>query len=146
MAFKGTPTLGGNNYAEEKLALDRVDQAFVALRAERIKGAEGQRAKLKDLEAAFKASQDGAGKFVVKNEFGDAIERAGGRGLNASTSWDWTRYFFSLPSNSAELWFFWNPGGSCTPFSANSTRSAMWLWKSGACGPRAARRAGSSRS
>lgn len=106
MAFKGTPTLGGNNYAEEKLALDRVDQAFVALRAERIKEQKADPAKLKDLEAAFKAAQDGAGKFVVKNEFGDAIERAGGRGLNASTSWDWTRYFFSLPSNSAELWFF----------------------------------------
>src|SRR5438045_6390222 len=35
MAFKGSPTLGGNNYAEEKLSLDRVDQAFYALRDER---------------------------------------------------------------------------------------------------------------
>jgi predicted Zn-dependent peptidase len=31
MAFKGTPTLGGKDYAEERLALDRVDQAFFAL-------------------------------------------------------------------------------------------------------------------
>jgi predicted Zn-dependent peptidase len=43
---------------------------------------------------------------VVPNEFGEAIERAGGRGLNASTSPDLTQYFFSLPSNAAELWFY----------------------------------------
>ena len=106
MAFKGTPTLGGKNYAEEKLAIDRVDQAFYALRDERRKGMKSDPAKIKELEASFKAAQDGAGKFVVSNEFGDVIERAGGRSLNAGTSWDWTRYFFSLPSNSAELWFF----------------------------------------
>ena len=106
MAFKGTPTLGGKNNAEERLALDRVDQAFYALRDERRKGSKADPQKLKQLAADFTAAQDGAGKFVVKEEFSDAIERNGGRGLNASTSWDWTRYYFSLPSNSAELWFF----------------------------------------
>ena len=106
MAFKGTPTLGGKNYAEEKLALDRVDQAFLALRDERNKGARADPQKLKELETAFKAAQDGAGQFVVKNEYADAIDRAGGRNLNAATGQDFTRYFFSLPSNSSELWFF----------------------------------------
>jgi predicted Zn-dependent peptidase len=106
MAFKGTPAIGSNNYAEERLALDHVDQAFNALRAEKSKGAKADPQKVKELEAAFKAAQDGAGKFVVKNEFGDIIERAGGRGLNANTSWDATHYYFSLPSNSAELWFY----------------------------------------
>jgi predicted Zn-dependent peptidase len=43
---------------------------------------------------------------VVPNEFPEIIERSGGRGLNASTSYDKTDYFFSLPSNSAELWFY----------------------------------------
>ena len=106
MAFKGSPTLGGRNYEEERNALDRVDQAFLALRDERRKGAKADAQKLKDLDAAFQAAQDGAGKFVVKNEYGEAIERAGGRDLDAGTEWDNTRYFFSLPSNSAELWFF----------------------------------------
>ena len=106
MAFKGSPALGGRNYEEERHALDRVDQAFLALRDERRKGAKADAQKLKDLEAAFQAAQEGAGKFVVKNEYGEAIERAGGRDLNAGTAWDWTRYFFSLPSNSAELWFY----------------------------------------
>lgn len=106
MAFKGSPTLGGNDYAEERLSLDRVDQAFYALRDERRKGNKADAEKLKKLEADFQAAQDGASKFVVKGEFGDAIDNAGGRDLNASTAQDSTRYFFSLPSNSAELWFF----------------------------------------
>jgi len=106
IAFKGSPAIGGKNYEEERLALDRVDQAFFALRDERRLGAKADPKKVKDLEAAFQAAQEGAGKFVVKNEYGDAIERTGGRDLNAGTGWDNTRYFFSLPSNSAELWFF----------------------------------------
>lgn len=106
MAFKGTPTIGTTNYAEEKLSLDRVDQAFLALRAERDKGAKADKAKLEQLQKDFDAAQAGAGKFVVTNEFGRVIEQAGGRGLNASTAHDRTDYFFSLPSNEAELWFY----------------------------------------
>ncbi|MFN7919169.1 MAG: pitrilysin family protein [Bryobacteraceae bacterium] len=106
MAFKGTQHIGTKNYAEEKNALDRVDQAFQALRAEKTKPGGGDKAKLEALKKDFDAAQEGAGKFVVPNEFGQAIDQAGGRGLNASTSYDKTDYFFSLPSNSAELWFY----------------------------------------
>jgi predicted Zn-dependent peptidase len=106
MAFKGSPNIGTKNYAEEKRALDRVDQAFRALQAEKGKGDEADKEKLKQLESDFKAAQEGAGKFVVKDEFGDTITRAGGRGLDASTAWDWTIYYFALPSNSMELWFY----------------------------------------
>ena len=101
------PTVvGTTNYAEEKLALDHVDQTFLALRAERDKGRNADPAKLKQLEADFKAAQEAAGKFVVSNEFGKAIDAAGGRGMNAGTSEDATQYFYSLPSNSIELWFY----------------------------------------
>ncbi|MCS6952577.1 MAG: pitrilysin family protein [Bryobacterales bacterium] len=106
MAFKGTDTIGTNNYAEERLSLERVDQAFAALQAERRKGAGADPQKLKQLEAEFQAAQERAGKFVVPNEFAEAITREGGRGLNASTSWDWTTYYYSLPSNAIELWFY----------------------------------------
>jgi len=106
MAFKGTRTIGTKDYAKEKVALEQVDQAFASLDAERLKGGKADPQKVKALETAFKAAQEAAGKFVEKNEFGEAIERAGGRGLNATTAWDSTRYFFSLPSNEAELWFY----------------------------------------
>ncbi|HEX8986196.1 MAG TPA: pitrilysin family protein [Bryobacteraceae bacterium] len=106
LAFKGSRTLGTKNWAEERLALARVDEAFAALQAERQKGREADAEKIKKLDAAFQAAQEAAGKFVVTNEFGEAIERAGGQGLNASTAEDRTNYFFSLPSNAAELWFY----------------------------------------
>jgi predicted Zn-dependent peptidase len=105
MAFKGSRTLGTNNYAEERPALDRVDKAFHALQEERRKGPKADQEKIKKLVEEFKTAQESAGKYVVKNEFGDAIERAGGRDLNATTAVDRTNYFFSLPSNEIELWF-----------------------------------------
>jgi predicted Zn-dependent peptidase len=106
MAFKGSRNIGTKNYPKERLALAKVDKAFAALKLEREKGTKADPEKLKTLEAAFKQAQEEAGKFVENNEFGQAIERAGGRGLNASTAWDATKYYFSLPSNEIELWFY----------------------------------------
>src|SRR3954468_6410528 len=106
MAFKGTTTIGTKNFNEEKNSLERVDATFKALQKERDKGRKADPEAIKKLEGEFKAAQDTAGQFVVSNEFGSAIEQAGGRGLNASTASDRTDYYFSLPSNSAELWFF----------------------------------------
>jgi len=106
MAFKGSDRIGSKDYAKERLALAQVDQAFAALQRENEKGAKADPAKLKELQKAFEGAQENAGKLVEPNEFSKAIDRAGGRGLNASTAWDATRYFFSLPSNEAELWFY----------------------------------------
>ena len=106
MAFKGSSTLGTLDYAAEKTALAEVDRTYHALYAERSKARRADPARLKQLEADFKAAQEAADKFVKKNEFGEAVERAGGRGLNATTAEDHTVYFFSLPSNEAELWFY----------------------------------------
>jgi predicted Zn-dependent peptidase len=106
MAFKGTTKIGTKNWAEERHALDRVDQAFLALRAERDKGDKADKARLTQLEADLEAAEQGAAQFVVANEFGKIIDGAGGRGLNASTWSDKTDYYFSLPSNAAELWFY----------------------------------------
>ncbi len=106
MAFRGTTTIGTKDWAKEKPLLEKVEQAYVALRAERRKGPQADAAKLKQLEQAFKDAQEAASKLIYKEEFGEIIERAGGQGLNASTSEDRTNYFFSLPSNEVELWFF----------------------------------------
>jgi predicted Zn-dependent peptidase len=106
MAFKGSPRIGTRDYAKEKVLLEKVEKSFQAYNIERRKGKQADQARLKDLEKEFKDAQAEAGKLVVPNEFGEAIERAGGRGLNASTGSDLTQYFFSLPSNASELWFF----------------------------------------
>jgi predicted Zn-dependent peptidase len=106
IAFKGTRVVGTKDYAQERPLLEKVEKAYYALRDERRKGEKADPNKLKQLEQDFKDAQEQAGKFIVKEEFGEAIERAGGRGLNAGTGEDSTIYFFSLPSNEMELWFF----------------------------------------
>ena len=104
MAFKGTTRIGTTDYEAENRALERVDEAYAAYDRERRKpgGADPQR--LAELEKAFADTQEEAASFVVKNEFGEIIDREGGVGLNASTSNDATVYYYSLPANKVELW------------------------------------------
>lgn len=106
MAFKGSDTIGGKDIKDEKKALEKVDAAFAALQAEFAKGSKADEARIKSLHEALSAAQEEAEKYVVRNEFGQAIEQAGGRGLNATTAPDRTTYFYSLPSNALELWFY----------------------------------------
>ena len=98
MAFKGTTTIGTTDFKAENKALAAVDEAFHAHEAERGKPGGGDPEKLEELAAAWKAAQEEAGKYVVKNEFGEIIDRAGGVGLNAGTGSDFTGYMFSLPA------------------------------------------------
>jgi predicted Zn-dependent peptidase len=106
MAFKGSQNIGTTDFAQERPALDKVDLAFTAYAQERQKGTKASPEKLKELKDSFKAAEEEAGKYVVPNEFGEAVEKAGGQGLNADTDSDGTRYHYSLPSNELELWFY----------------------------------------
>jgi len=105
MAFKGTTTIGTTNYPEEKVALEKVDQAYDAYDAAR-RARNPDQAKVDALLKAFKDAQEAADKFIIKNQFGEIIDRAGGVGLNAGTGADTTTYFYSLPSNKFELWAY----------------------------------------
>ncbi len=106
MAFKGTSRIGTSNYEEERKALARVDAAYAAYDQERRKPGGADPERLKELEKAWKDAQEEAGRYVVKNEFGEIVDREGGVGLNAFTSSDETGYFFSLPANKLELWAY----------------------------------------
>ena len=106
MAFKGTTKIGTTDWNGEKAALAAVDRAYHAYDRERRKPGGADSAKLADLERAFKDAQEAAGAFVVKNEFGEIIDREGGTGLNANTASDATLYYYSLPANKVELWAY----------------------------------------
>jgi predicted Zn-dependent peptidase len=106
MAFKGTSRIGTTDFAAEKKALQKVDEAYAAYQAERMKPGGPDEEKLSALEADLKSAMDAAGDLVAKNEFGEIIDRAGGVGLNAFTSSDETGYMFSLPANKVELWAY----------------------------------------
>jgi len=106
MAFKGTAEIGTSDYKAELKAMAAEDAAFDALKAERLKGAAADPARIAELEAAFTAAKDAARAFVVTNEFGQIVENNGGQGLNASTSSDITMYLYNFPSNRLELWAY----------------------------------------
>ena len=104
MAFKGTPTIGTSNHEAEKEAMKKVDEALAALTAEQDKGPAVDETRLEELEKAFKDAQEKAKEHVVSNEFSKILDANGVVGMNAQTWFDWTRYYYSLPSNRLELW------------------------------------------
>jgi predicted Zn-dependent peptidase len=108
MAFKGTDTIGTRDYAGEKVALAKVEQAYAAFIAERDKPVDRDEAKLKQLEQSWKDAIAAADKFsaAYNNEFGKIVESEGGEGMNAFTDHDETGYHYSFPINRLELWAY----------------------------------------
>jgi predicted Zn-dependent peptidase len=104
MAFKGTPDIGTTNYAEEKVALAKVEQTYAVYEAERVKRVGRDPPKLAQLKKEWQDAMAAADKFVIKNQFGEIVESHGGVGMNAGTSYDDTTYMYSMPSNMIELW------------------------------------------
>ena len=104
MAFKGTPDIGTTNYADEKVALAKVEQTYAAYETERVKRIGRDPQKLAQLKKDWQDAMATADKFVIKNQFGEIVESHGGVGMNAGTSYDDTSYMYSMPSNMIELW------------------------------------------
>lgn len=101
LAFKGTTRIGTSNYQAERPLLDSLDQLAEQIAAAKAANKKDEVAKLK---AQFKKIEAQAAKLAKQNELGRIVEQAGGVGLNASTSTEATRYFYSFPSNKLELW------------------------------------------
>jgi predicted Zn-dependent peptidase len=110
LAFKGTSEIGTTDYAAEKVALAKVEEANNAYEAEYLKPVGRDPQKLAELKKAFVAAQAEAHKYVIPNQFTDVAERAGAHGLNASTGLDETMYFWSMPENRLELWAWLESG------------------------------------
>jgi predicted Zn-dependent peptidase len=105
MAFKGSRTIGTTDWESEQAALDRMDEAYQEWLNEQLRpGADEER--LEALWSEFERWQEEAGQYVRSEEFTQIIEQEGGQNLNAFTSSDATGYFYSLPQNKAELWFY----------------------------------------
>ena len=106
MAFKGTDKIGTKNYAAEKVALEKVEDAYAAFNNEREKRVGRDDAKLKELAEKWQAAVKDADQYVIPNQFGEIVERNGGEGLNAGTNDDDTSYHYSFPQNRFELWAY----------------------------------------
>ncbi len=101
LAFKGTTRIGTKDYKAEKPLLDKLDQLAAQIEAAQAAGKKDEVAKL---TAQFEQVEAQAAKLVNQNELGRIVEQAGGVNLNANTSTEATRYFYSFPANKLELW------------------------------------------
>jgi len=115
MAFKGTEDIGTLDRGKERKAMAREDEAFTALKAERLKGSAADPDRLAELEQAFEDAKAAALELVEVNEFSQIVENNGGRGLNAGTGKDMTMYYYHLPSNRLELWAYLEGQRMCHP-------------------------------
>lgn len=97
MMFKGTRTIGTLDYGREKPLLDKMDQVALAMQS-----APQAQKKILSSELAQLARQ--AAAYQVPGEFDRLYTRAGGVGLNASTSADLTSYHVTLPKDRLEFW------------------------------------------
>ncbi len=104
LAFKGTSQIGTTNYAAEKIALQKVEEANDAYEAEYLKPVGRNEQKLAELKKVFLAAQAEAEKYVIPNQFTEVAEANGAHDLNAGTGLDDTQYFWSMPENRLELW------------------------------------------
>ncbi len=106
MAFKGTEKIGTKNFAAEKAALAKVEQAYAAYLKENLKEVGRDPKKVAQLEQEWRKAIEAADAYVIPNEFGEIVESQGGVGLNANTDWDETDYYYSFPENRLELWAY----------------------------------------
>ncbi|MCO5052044.1 MAG: insulinase family protein [Verrucomicrobiae bacterium] len=120
MMFKGTPTIGTQDFpqdveiiaAQEKLR-DQMRTEETRMRAEYRAGEiddvfkpEHRSPRYQELEKQFNELIAAQRKILVKNEFDRIYNRAGGAGMNAFTSDDMTAYFIGVPANKLELWMW----------------------------------------
>jgi predicted Zn-dependent peptidase len=103
MAFKGTPWIGTTDWPKERAILAKIEEAGEAIVLENAKQ-KPDLEKVKSLTEELHNLQEQAAQFIVPNEYDQIITRAGGTGVNASTSVDFTNYYMNLPSNQLELW------------------------------------------
>jgi predicted Zn-dependent peptidase len=106
MAFKGTESIGSQNWPAEKAAMENIERLYDQLEAERNKLKKADPQKVKALQEEVQAAIEKADSYVEPNLYPRIIEENGGVGMNASTGEDSTDYFYNFPANRVELWFY----------------------------------------
>jgi predicted Zn-dependent peptidase len=120
MMFKGTHAIGTKDIAGNLQLIKEMDDVRAELRKEQqtliLKARLGEISDSKDPKYRSERYQELLAKFdelnkrekelMVKDEFDRIYTTAGGSGLNAGTSNDFTVYFINVPANKLELWFW----------------------------------------
>jgi len=105
MAFKGTKTIGTQNYSQEEKILKEIEKIGVALSKLTQADQENSPQALR-LKSKLEKLQQQADRYVTKEEFARIFTRNGATHFNATTSKDLTSYFVELPLSKLELWAY----------------------------------------
>ena len=120
MMFKGTRTIGTKDIDANLKLIKEMDDVRAELRKEQetliLKARLGEISDSKDPKYRSERHKELLAKFdelnkrekdlMVKDEFDRVYTTAGGSGMNAGTSNDFTVYFINVPANKLELWFW----------------------------------------
>ncbi len=120
MMFKGSRIIGTKDavrdaeiMAEQEALQERIREQY-AIQRQRYRRGEiddpfdpaSRTPDLIDLEARFAELVREQRDLMVKDEFDRIYTEAGGSGMNATTNWDSTIYWITVPANKLELWFW----------------------------------------
>ena len=120
MMFKGTKTIGTKDIDANLKLMKEMDDVRAELRKEQealiqkarlgeiddVKDPKYRSARHKELLAKFDELTKREKELMIKDEFDRIYTTAGGSGMNAGTSNDFTVYFINVPANKLELWFW----------------------------------------
>lgn len=120
MMFKGTHVIGTRDSVldarlilEQEAVMEEVRAEISKLRAAYRRGEidditkpEVKTARMKQLEARFDSLVAEQRRNMIKNEFDLILQKNGASGINAFTNTDMTFYFYTLPANKLELYFW----------------------------------------
>src|ERR1043166_6941669 len=120
MMFKGTHVIGTRDYDLDARLIDEQETVMEEMRAEisKLRAAyrrgeidditkpEAKTPRMKQLEARFDSLVAQQRPHMIKNEFDLVVQKNGGSRINAFTNEDMTFYFYTLPANKLELYFW----------------------------------------
>jgi predicted Zn-dependent peptidase len=120
MMFKGTHIIGTNSIKGDLKLIDEMDALKAEIRNEELLLIQRQRlgevedlldpknrsARHQELLAEYEKMLKRQKDLIVKDEFDRVYTTAGGSGMNAGTSEDFTVYYINVPANKLELWFW----------------------------------------
>ena len=96
--FKGTDRIGTTDWEAEKPYLDSISDLYDQIQA--TQDAERRH----QLQLEINRLNIEASKYAIPNETDAILQQMGCTGLNAGTSYDYTVYYNTLPSNQLENW------------------------------------------
>jgi predicted Zn-dependent peptidase len=120
MMFKGTHVIGTRDYNLDAQLIDAQEAVMEEMRAEisKLRAAyrrgeidditkpESRTPRMRQLEVSFDSLVALQRKNMIKNEFDLVLQNNGASRINAFTNEDMTYYFYTLPANKLELYFW----------------------------------------